>query len=245
MLNPRQIRFCQEYVVDFNATQAAIRAGYAESDAHNSGWRITMNPEACEYISELQEQAVRLSRLNAAFVVDQWMQIAGADPNEISQVQRTCCHYCYGVGHKYQWTEETYRAEVTKMVKAGLTPPDGLGGYGFDARREPHPTCPECNGIGVETIHFADTRKLRGSAKRLYAGVKVTKNGIEVQTRDQDAALKNLAAYLGIMVDKKEFSGPGGRPITTVGLKAEDLTDEQLASLITGDEDDVEEGGGE
>ena len=245
MLNPRQIRFCQEYVVDFNATQAAIRAGYGESDAHNSGWRITMNPEACDYINELTEQAARLSQLNASFVVDQWMQIAGADPNEISQIQRTCCHYCYGVGHRYQWTEETYRAEVTKMVKAGLTPPDGLGGFGFDARREPNPDCPECNGIGVETVHFADTRKLRGNARRLYAGVKVTKSGIEVQTRDQDAALKNLAAYLGILVDKKELSGPGGRPIATVGLKAEDLTDEQLASLITGDANDVEESGGE
>jgi hypothetical protein len=245
MLTPKQIAFCREYVVDFNATQAAIRAGYSETSAHVSGWQTLQNINACNYIAELQERAATVAKLDAAFVVEQWMQIATADPNEISQVQRTCCHYCYGVGHKYQWTEATYRAEVGRTIKAGLTPPDGLGGYGFDARREPNPNCPECNGVGVETIHFADTRKLRGASKRLYAGVKVTKSGIEVQTRDQDAALKNLAAYLGILVDKKELSGPGGRPITTVGLKAGDLDDDQLAAIITGNATEFEESGGD
>lgn len=247
MLNPRQIRFCQEYVVDFNATQAATRAGYSEESAGKIGWALLQNIEICEHINELMERAARLSQLNAAFVVDQWMQIATADSNELSQVQRTCCHYCHGVGFKYQWTEATYRAEVTKLVKAGLAPPDGLGGYGYDARREPHPTCPECNGVGVETVHIADTRKLCGNARRLYAGVKMTNNGIEVKTRDQDAALKNLAAYLGILVDKKELSGPGGRSITTVGLRAEDLDDAQLARIISesvGDTEDTENSGG-
>ena len=32
-LNPRQVRFIEEYTVDFNATQAAIRAGYSEKTA--------------------------------------------------------------------------------------------------------------------------------------------------------------------------------------------------------------------
>jgi len=30
MLNPKQKRFCEEYVLDSNATQASIRAGYSE-----------------------------------------------------------------------------------------------------------------------------------------------------------------------------------------------------------------------
>lgn len=69
----------------------------------------------------------------------------------------------------------------------------------------------------------ADTRKLKGSAKVLYAGAKQTRNGIEILTRDKDAAVVNLARYLGMMVDK-ELSGPGGGPIPMASLTAEDLT---------------------
>ena len=35
MLTDRQERFCQEYLIDLNATQAYIRAGYSARTAHN------------------------------------------------------------------------------------------------------------------------------------------------------------------------------------------------------------------
>ena len=35
-----------------------------------------------------------------------------------------------------------------------------------------------------------------------------------------------------MMVDKKEFSGPGGGPIPLANLTAEDLTDDQLAAIL-------------
>ena len=37
-LNPRQLAFCREYVVDFNATQAALRAGYSAKNAQNQSF---------------------------------------------------------------------------------------------------------------------------------------------------------------------------------------------------------------
>lgn len=39
-LNPRQLAFCREYVVDFNATQAAIRAGYGMKNAQNQSFGL-------------------------------------------------------------------------------------------------------------------------------------------------------------------------------------------------------------
>ena len=51
-----------------------------------------------------------------------------------------------------------------------------------------------------------------------------------------DAAVANLARYLGMMVDKKELSGPGGGPIPMASLTAEDLTDDQLAALLKADD---------
>ena len=36
-LTPKQARFCEEYLVDLNATQAAIRAGYSVESAGSIG----------------------------------------------------------------------------------------------------------------------------------------------------------------------------------------------------------------
>ena len=54
-LTDRQLRFVEEYVKDYNATQAAIRAGYSEKTAHNSGHRNVKNGEIQKKIKELQE----------------------------------------------------------------------------------------------------------------------------------------------------------------------------------------------
>jgi Phage terminase, small subunit len=40
-LNEKQKRFCEEYLIDLNATQAAIRAGYSEKTAYTIGQKLT------------------------------------------------------------------------------------------------------------------------------------------------------------------------------------------------------------
>lgn len=44
-LTPRQQRFVQEYLLDLNATQAAIRAGYSRKTAYSMGQRLLKNVE--------------------------------------------------------------------------------------------------------------------------------------------------------------------------------------------------------
>jgi phage terminase small subunit len=44
-------RFCEEYLIDMNATQAAKRAGYSEKTAHQSGYELLKKPEIRSYIS--------------------------------------------------------------------------------------------------------------------------------------------------------------------------------------------------
>lgn len=60
-MNDRQRRFCQEYVVDHNATQAALRAGYAEKSANVHGARLLTNASVQQHIAELQAKlAIRV-----------------------------------------------------------------------------------------------------------------------------------------------------------------------------------------
>lgn len=49
-LTPKQQRFCDEYLIDLNATQAAIRAGYSEKTAYSQGQRMLKNVEVKAYI---------------------------------------------------------------------------------------------------------------------------------------------------------------------------------------------------
>ncbi|NYV68144.1 terminase small subunit [Bacillus sp. Gen3] len=51
-LNDRQKRFADEYIVDLNATQAAIRAGYSEKTARSQGQRLLTNVDIQSYIEE-------------------------------------------------------------------------------------------------------------------------------------------------------------------------------------------------
>lgn len=53
-LTDKQKRFCEEYIIDCNATQAAIRAGYSELSARQMGTENLSKPSIREYINELQ-----------------------------------------------------------------------------------------------------------------------------------------------------------------------------------------------
>ena len=233
-LTPKQRRFVNEYCVDENATQAALRAGYSENGAGQQAHLLLKNIQISEAIAERMEELAVAASITPEWVVGQWAAIAQSNPNDIVQVRRTCCRHCHGFGHQYQWTEAEYGAAVDKAVDSGKPAPDGMGGFGFDPNATPAADCPECGGNGIAEVHVADTRKLKRHP--LYAGAEQTRNGIKVNMRDKDAALFNLSRYLGMQIDRKEISGPGGGPLGVVGLTADDLTDAQLAALIAAEE---------
>lgn len=49
-MTPKQQRFVQEYLIDLNATQAAIRAGYSQKTAEVQGCRLLRNAKVAEAI---------------------------------------------------------------------------------------------------------------------------------------------------------------------------------------------------
>lgn len=55
-MNKRQKRFCDEYLIDLNATQAAIRAGYSEKTAKQIGNKLLTKVDLKEYIDERIKQ---------------------------------------------------------------------------------------------------------------------------------------------------------------------------------------------
>ena len=66
--------FVNEYLVDFNATQAAIRAGYSEKSAYSIGWENLRKPEIIEVLREramsAEEVLMRLSDIARGDIAD-------------------------------------------------------------------------------------------------------------------------------------------------------------------------------
>ena len=60
-MTDKQKRFCDEYLIDLNATQAAIRAGYAEKYANTNAFKLLQITALKEYISKkMQEKDKKL-----------------------------------------------------------------------------------------------------------------------------------------------------------------------------------------
>ena len=237
-LTPLQFRFvlryCENLGIDgkpVSATQCAIDAGCPESGAASTATAWLKTEKIQNAIAKRKEELASAAAVTPELVLREWLAIATADPNELCQVRKTCCRYCWGYDFHYQWTEgEYHRALQSALASEPPKPaPDGAGGFGYDQNRDPHPDCPECGGLGVLVDWLADTRKLSGKARKLYAGVKRTQHGVQVLMRDQDAALTNLAKYLGMLIDRKELSGPNKGPIAISDAK--ELTDDQLAAI--------------
>jgi len=56
MLNDKQEKFCQAYVLHRNATEAARAAGYAAASAYNQGYRLLQSDEVLERIKDLEQE---------------------------------------------------------------------------------------------------------------------------------------------------------------------------------------------
>lgn len=54
-LNDRQKKFCEEYLIDLDATKAAIRAGYSKKTAGVIGYENLQKPQIRQYIDERME----------------------------------------------------------------------------------------------------------------------------------------------------------------------------------------------
>lgn len=55
-LTPKQQRFVEEYLVDLNATQAAIRAGYSEKTAEQIGYKLVQKSSVSKAIQDAQKK---------------------------------------------------------------------------------------------------------------------------------------------------------------------------------------------
>jgi phage terminase small subunit len=82
-LTDKQEAFCLEYLIDLNATQAAIRAGYSEKTAKDIACENLAKPNIKERIIELKAKRAKEVNYTAKNVLDRLIEIDGLDVIDI------------------------------------------------------------------------------------------------------------------------------------------------------------------
>jgi hypothetical protein len=117
IVNPKQKRFAEEYVVDHNATAAATRAGYAERSAKQLGHRMLRKPDVAQLIAKLD--AVKAGDLGLeardalARVVYAWERAIEEQP-KIWKGQPVTLNHPGFDAHLLSWEGGVYAKEVRR-----------------------------------------------------------------------------------------------------------------------------------
>ena len=101
-LTLKQEKFCYEYCIDLNATQAAIRAGFKEETAYSQGCRLLKNVEIQNHIKAMQDNVAKTAGITLLKVLNEHQKIAFSS-----------------IAHLYQtWIEKTDFEKLTDEQKA-------------------------------------------------------------------------------------------------------------------------------
>ena len=83
-LTEKQKRFCEEYLIDLNATQAALRAGYKAKTARSQGQRMLTKVDIQRHITDLMKERSDRTALTSDSVLQELSRIAMAQDVEIT-----------------------------------------------------------------------------------------------------------------------------------------------------------------
>lgn len=166
-LTPKQEQFCQEYLIDLNATQAAIRAGYSEKTAQEIGSENLSKPIIQNRISELQLSLQTKTGITQARVLEEFAKIAFFDIRKIygddgqllpiSEIDDQSAAAICGVEsyeEKAQAGEEEFvtgvvrKVKITDKIKALENLGKHLGIYGKDNSQQ--------NKIVIKEVGYGD-----------------------------------------------------------------------------------------
>jgi len=133
-ISPKRKRFCEEYVIDHNKTQAAIRAGYSKKTASQQGERLCRFVECARYIKHLEQRISDDNRLSAQQALDDMFAIRNMKVSDIlddklhikpvSEWPDIWQMYVSGVDIKEMYESGTTKGEVTMAVLKKLKWPD-------------------------------------------------------------------------------------------------------------------------
>ena len=91
-LTPKQERFVAEYLIDLNATQAAIRAGYSAKTAQEQSSRLLSNVIVQRAVEAGRQKTAEKLEITREMVASEYAKLAFADPRKFFRDDGTVKH---------------------------------------------------------------------------------------------------------------------------------------------------------
>jgi phage terminase small subunit len=117
-LTPKQQRFVQEYLVDLNATQAAIRSGYIARTANKVGPRLLVNVGIAAAIAAAQKARGERTGITADRVLTELARLAFSDGRRLYRPDGT-------LKAPHEWDDDTAAAVAGVETQEQLGREDG------------------------------------------------------------------------------------------------------------------------
>lgn len=121
MLSDRQERFCKEFIIDLNATQAAIRAGYSEKTAKQIGSRQLTKVDIQVRLSELQAKPLKKLEISAESVLQKFIEIRDRCLDPYNYDPSNALRANEALGKHLKLFTDKIEIEVTKMPEIKIT----------------------------------------------------------------------------------------------------------------------------
>ncbi len=214
-------RFAGHFVETRNAMQAYRMVFVPDKNMasrliHDRAQALLKDPDVVQRVQELRDLAASETIVTIRQLIEDYNDIATADPNELVSNVVDCCRFCYGIDHRYQWRDEGEYAEACDLAVKKTQPlPDMSGGFGFNASTEPLVTCPCCYGRGESRQLIHDTRKLSPAARKLYAGMAKGEVLMHDQMKARDALGRILGAFKdGVLLPTAVPAREADKPVT-------------------------------
>ena len=183
-LTAKQLRFCEEYLLDLNATQAAIRAGYSPRTAQEQSSRLLSNVMVAADIERRQRERSARTDVTADRVLLELSRIAFNDPRRMFRSDGT-------LKPPGEWDDDTAAIISGLEVEERRPLVEDAEEQPADERQEPQP-------------HGGSLRRRRRS---------VSAHLHKVKRLDKLTALELLGKHLGMFREKVEVTGKDGGPI--------------------------------
>lgn len=130
-LTTKQKRFCDEYLIDCNATQAAIRAGYSPKTANEQGSKLLNNARISNYIDEqleilhsekianVQEVLEYLTAVMRGQHTEQILRLVGNSVQEITTIEVSAKDRIRAaelIGKRYGMFKDNFNVSTTQPI---------------------------------------------------------------------------------------------------------------------------------
>ena len=92
-LTLKQKRFCEEFLIDLNGTQAAIRAGFSAKTARQQASQMLSNDKVQHYLNELRTEQQQRTQINADAVLNELAIVGFSKITDVLDLDRWCAAF--------------------------------------------------------------------------------------------------------------------------------------------------------